>query len=342
MTTDPLRFRQSRLRAFVECPRRTVLDTGFSAGLVGSSAALGSAFHAVAAEMLRTLYRQSELRMATQEAVVIMREVIDNGPWVLDATDDRWLRRMVLSFADELWQPSRFMTVEQRMMVELACPDGEIRTLTGTPDLVIADPPSGAVIVDHKTGMGVPRSPREQPPEGEPIRGEQYMSAGAMFQLYVYGTLVFHRWPRVQSVMLREKNWRWLGPPREATMGRDDLEHVEPYIGRVMMQLDTALREGEAHELAQPRAGSHCTTRCPVSRSCPIPAEQRGVGALGDPGSASREADRWTAVRALDKQFRLALKGYHEETGEMIATVDGLLGWHEKPDGGRVFEVRAS
>lgn len=337
---DPLRFRQSRLRGYVTCPRRTVLDDDFTAGFVGSSADLGSAFHAVAAEILRTLKRQEEPRMATEDAVVIMREVLDAGPWVLDADDDKWLRQMVLAFAFAKWTPSLILAIEDRLTMDLPCPDGEIRTLSGTPDLVIAEPPSAAVIVDQKTGMGVPRTPREAPPEDEPIRGEEYMSEGAMFQLYVYGALVMSQWPRVERVTLREQNWRWLGPAREATMSRDDLEHVLPYIARVMMQLDTALREGEDHPLSQPRPGAHCTTRCPVAHSCPIPREQRGLGVLETPEDAVAEAGRWTVIRALDKQMREALKARHESTGEFIPVDGGTLGWHVKDNGKRAFEIR--
>lgn len=346
MATDPLRYRQSRLRAFTTCARRTVLDTGFTAGLVGSSADLGSAFHAVAAEILRTLSRPGsgsygESQIPTQEAIVIMREVLDAGAWILTADDDKWLRSMVLRFADAKWQPARFMAIEQRLSLELVGPDGEVRRLTAQPDLVIADPPNGAVAVEHKSTLGVPRNPKQDPPAGEPIRGEQYMSEGAMFQLYVQGALVMRRWPRVQYVILREQNWRWGGPPREAQITRGDLEHVEPYLARVMMQLDIALREGEGHELAAPRSGAHCTTRCPVARSCPIPAEQRGLGALETTADAEAEAARWQTIRALDKQMRAALKAHHEQTGEPIACADGMvLAWHDKPDGGRVFDIR--
>lgn len=331
-----LRYRQSRLRSFIECPRRTVHETGGVRGTVGASADLGSAFHATAAEILKTLWRAGEPTMATEEAVVIMREVLDEGPWVLDAPDDRWLRQMVCSFVAEPWNPARFLAIEDRLSFGLPCPDGEVRLLTGTPDLVIADPPRGLVIVDHKTGMGRPRDPREAPPEGEPIRGEEYMSAGAGFQLYVYGLLAFKQWPRAQTVTLREKNWRWGGPPREATMGREALEHVEPYVARVMMQLDGALTAGEA----EPRPGPHCTTRCPVTRSCPVPSEQRGLGVLTDLSEATSEAERWVTIRALDKQMREALKAHHEATGTYIPVGDKQLGWHADPRGGRKFEMR--
>lgn len=339
---DPLRFRQSRLRSFTACPRRTVLATDETSGFVGSSATLGSAFHEIAAEILRTLQRQSEPQTSTQECVEVMREVLATGPWVLTADDYRWLCQMVLSFADYTWPPERIIAVEERLAVAILCPDRRLRTLTGTPDVVLADPPGGAVVVDHKTTLGVPRSPREMPPEGEPIRGMDYLSEGGYFQLIAYGTLILHRWPRVKRVILREQNYRWNGPPREAVMSREDLEHSEPYLGLLMQQLDVALAEGESHELTKPRPGPWCSTRCPVTRSCPIPQEQRGLGALLTPEDAEAEAARWVVISALKDQMRKSLKAWHEENERPIWIGHQFLAWHAKPSGGREFCVRAA
>lgn len=339
--SDPLRYRQSTLRSYTSCPRRTILATDGTSGFVGSSAHLGSAFHAIAAEILTTLYQQSEQQISTEEAVAIARETLAAGEWVLGADDYRWLIQMVLSFAAYTWPVSRFMAIEKRLTCEILCPDGEIRPLTGTPDLVMADPPGGAIIVDHKTTLGVPRSPRDMPDEGEPIRGMDYLSEGGYFQLVAYGTLILHTWPRVQRVILREQNYRWNGPPREAVMSRDDLEHAQPYLGLLMQQLDTARREGEGHALSEPRPGPWCTTRCPVARSCPIPQEQRGLGALATPEDATAEAERLQVISALRDQMTKALKAHHEATGEFIKVGSGeLLGWHVNDGGKRRFELR--
>lgn len=336
-----LRYRQSTLRAYLECPRRTILASPLTTGTIGSSADLGSAFAATAAEIRRTLRRQGESQIATQEAVEVMREVTATGPWVLDADDYMRLVQMVCNFAEEKWNPARFMAIEQRLSMEIVCPDGEIRTFTGTPDVVIADPgdPPGVVIVDDKTGMARPQSPKEPPPEGEPIRGAQYLSEHGYFQLVGYGALAMHEWPRIQRATLREKNWRWMGPPREATMTRDDLEHVLPYLGRLMMQLDRGLREGERSEFAKPRPGTQCNTRCPVALSCPVPQEQRGLGVLGSRSAADEAARRWVVIRALDQQLRKGLKAIHDETGYCPQVGDGrVVRWKDKADGkGRDF-----
>lgn len=342
MTADPLTFRQSRLKSYVTCPRRTVLDAGWC----GVEAELGSAFHAVAAEILRTLRATNQTQMPHQECIEVMREVMAKGPWVLPPGDGTaasagydMLVQMTLALADERWpNPTRFLAIEDRLSHPVVGPDGVARLATGTPDLVIVDPPHTLLIIDHKTGLAIPPTPRSTS-EDETIRGLQYMSDHADFQLRDYGLLALKQWPRAQRVILRERNWRWLGPWREAVMTREDLEHYEPWLGELMMKLELALADPES-ELAKPRPGAHCTTRCPVARSCPIPQEQRGLGALATPADAMAEAERFVVIDALRKQMLKTLKSYHEATDEYIETNHGLLGWHEKTNGGREFTIK--
>jgi hypothetical protein len=341
---DPaLRYRQSTVRDYVTgCPRSVVLSSHLTTGTIGSSADLGSALHATGAEMRRTLRRHGEVQMSTEEAVCIMREVTGRGPWVIAPEDYMRLVEMTCNMAAETWNPSRFMAIEQRLWMDVVCPDGETRRFTGTPDLVIADPPDGIILLDDKSGLAKPQTPREAIPPGEAIRGAQYLSAGGFFQLVAYFALCAAEWPRVQRATLREKNWRWpLDPPREATIDRADLEHILPYIGMAMQQLDQGLREGEGSEFAQPRPGAHCATRCPVKRSCPVPVEQRGLGVLDSDEAADVEAKRWHVIRALDKEMRAALKTYHEESEPTYAprVNDSLVvRWKDKANGaGRDF-----
>src|SRR4051794_25043904 len=194
-------FRQSLLASFETCPRRALhgmlIDDDLTVGRVGATADLGSAFHAVAAEILKTLYRQGEPQMPTQEAIECMYEVLGVGAWSLpaDARDD--LRSIVLNFASYYtWTPSRILALERRLSAEIVCQDGEIRELTGQPDLIISDPPDGLVIVDWKTGRAVPRSPRTLPPKGEAIVGKQYLSDRGHYQLDIYGLLALRHYPQ--------------------------------------------------------------------------------------------------------------------------------------------------
>ncbi len=358
---DPaLRYRVTTLRRYTcECPRSTVLSSSLTTGGLGSSGDRGSLLHAAIAEILRTLWRAGEARFErTEEAEVILREVAAKGPWVVTAADmlgsrnadgttaQSGLVQMIGSFAQEKWPIHRILRIEGaeapfasegRMTMEIPCPDGEIRMLSGQPDLVIAAPPSTAIIIDHKQSMGRPREPRDAPPEGEPIRGMEYLTdpAADYEQLCGYAALVMHAYPAVKTVLAREKNWRWNGPYREVVLTREFVqEHVIPHIAKTMMQLDRGRTEGEGSEFAQPRACTACPTRCSVKRSCPIPVEERGVGALDSDEAADAEAARWVVIRALEPEQRKALKTYVAERKRNPRLPDGReVRWDgEKPN----------
>lgn len=341
MSDPALRFRQSTLRSYTECARRTVLAAEGPTGLVGSSADLGSALHAVCARILQTLKVTGETQTPTQEAVEIMYEVLADGPWVLGLEDHDLLRQMTLSFCRYEWVPQNIMAVEERLWADITCPDGVVRRFTGTPDAVIREG-DGIVVPDFKGGMENPRSPRETPAEGQPIRGWEYLADGGYFQGRSYSFLALTNWPGAQQSTTRQIGLRWNGPPREATVGRAELEHIGRQLGLLMMQLERALEEGEGSELAAPRPHPRqCNTRCPVARSCPIPQEQRGVGALTTMEDATAEAQRFVVVDALRKNMLKSLKAKHEAVGLYIPVVDNLvLGWQPKSGGGREFTIK--
>jgi len=336
-------FRQSLLASFEQCPRRAMhglaIDDDLTVGNVGSSADLGSAFHAVAAEMLRTLYRQGEEQMPTQEAVEIMYEVLREGPWILPTRDRHDLRWLVLGFCNYKWRPADFIAIERRLYTDIACPDGEVRELHGQPDLLIADAPDGVIIVDYKSGRGVPRSPRGGQ-DDELVTGKQYLSERGHFQLDIYGLLAMRNYPSVNRAILRELHLR-SGKIREAVLTRDELEHVERQIADHLMKLDDAITNGEeGHPLWRPRPGEWCARKCPVSASCPVPAEQRGVGALEDEAAADEAAGRFVNVDGLRNTLRDQLKAFYEQTGHAPRVGDGTaLYWREKERGGRAFGV---
>ncbi len=339
--TDPLRYRQSTIRSFTECARRTILSADGPTGLVGSSADLGSALHAVVANLLLTLRATGETQPPTQEAVEVMYETLAAGPWVLGLEDLDDLRQQVLSFCRYEWVPQNIMAVEERLSADITCPDGVVRRFTGTPDAVIREG-DGIVIPDFKSGMENPRSPRESPAEGQPIRGWEYLSDGGYFQGRSYSYLGLTNWPGAQQSTTRQIGLRWNGPPREAVVGRAELEHIGRQLGLLMMQLDQAIEGGEGHDLAAPRPHPRqCNNRCPVARSCPIPQEQRGVGALTTMEDATAEANRFVVIDALRKNMLKALKAKHEAEKKYIPVVDGLvMGWHLKSGGGREFTIK--
>jgi hypothetical protein len=162
-------YRQSTLAGFEVCARRTRFaiergDDDYALGWVDTSGDVGQVLHAVTAEIINTLRdpRNPEPQMPTQEAVEVMYEVYGAMDIVLPVDDLDALRWMVLSFCEIKWPTSRIATVEQRLTLELVCPDGVTRTLKGQPDAVLFDPPDGLIIPDWKSGMGRPGKPRDE------------------------------------------------------------------------------------------------------------------------------------------------------------------------------------
>jgi PD-(D/E)XK nuclease superfamily protein len=309
-------FRQSTLRAMEVCPRRTMhalsVDPDTTTGWVGQTDDLGTMTHEVCWEIMRTLRRQGEPSMSTEEAMVICREVYAASPIVLSAEEHDDLGWMVRGFASYRWRPERILAIEEPLRLEIVCPDGEIRTLKGTPDLVIADPPRGLYCTDIKSGRSKPKAPRETPPEGEPIEGAQYLSDHGLFQRRVYGCLLLHRYPVAEYVWLQELPLRYPGePPRIAKLHRSDLEHVLPWIGAHMMKLDNALREGPKSKLWKARPGSQCN-KCEVGISCPIPPEMRGDGAIDTDERADEVAGVYVVAKAQYTQAAAQLKARQE------------------------------
>lgn len=322
------KYRQSLLRSFETCPRRTrfglELPGDLTTGYTEASADLGKAVHAVNAEILRTLHQHGEEYMPTQEAVEIMYEVLVRADYVLPADEREALLGMTLWFVSKPWDTRRILGLEKRLSTEIACQDGVMRTLTGQPDLLVAAPPSTIIIVDYKSGWGRPKQPMKTPAEGEVVSGKQYLSDRGHYQLDSYGLLAMRQYPAVQEAVLRELHLR-TGEVREAVLRREELEHVERELGLQMMLVERGIAEGRDSKVWKPRPGSHCLRQCPVARSCPIPTEQRGDGAVDDDSDADAQAERFAVVDAQRQQLRARLKAYHEQTGYAAQVGDGKV-----------------
>jgi len=144
-----------------------------------------------------------------------------------------------------------------------------------------------------------------------------------------------HKWPRVQRGVFRESYLRY-GLYREFVMDRNGDKHkrFEAMIGATLQRLERGLSEGEDSEVWKPRPGGHCARACAVARSCPIPAEQRGVGVLETDEMADAEAGRFVMVDGLKDQMRIALRERYEETGRPHQIGDGRVIVFDGPRGG--------
>lgn len=332
-------LRQSILRTFDACPLSARFDVEGYRDYNTGPQALGVVFHSVAQRMLAALNKQGERQMPTQEAIEIMYEVLaDPSSPHLSTEQMHDLRWIVLRFCERKWTPENFLALghdDERLSADIRCPDGQVRTLTGLPDVIGANYPDGATVVDFKTGWGVPAAPRNHV-EGEPVEGRQYLSERGVFQLDAYGCLVMHKYPAVQRVRLFELHVR-KNEVREATLGRDDLEHVERHLGILLMRLDTALHAGPASDLWTPRPGKWCSY-CPRKSACPIPAEERGEGAVESDAMADRYAGEMVRADGLEKDRRKALKAWFAATGYAAQLADGR---EVRFDGGKggAFEI---
>lgn len=334
--TEPFKARQSTLHDLSVCPRRTYhgLLAGWDSvrGNVGATGELGRLQHEVCAKILGTLYEQGETEMSTYDAEAIANEVYALSPITLPAQCFDDLIWMTLRFverpirADRLLPTENGPAIEQRIDVPIRCPDGVTRILSCQPDAVFAGADgTTAVVGDFKTSRGKPRTPRQQQ-QGvaeDTAVGFDYLSPRGHFQGPCYCIAAMHRWPRIQRAVFRESYLRY-GLYREFVMDRNGDKHkrFEAMIGAVLMKLERGLSEGEDSKVWQPRPGSWCAKQCPVARSCPIPAEQRGVGAIPDDETAMLEAARYINVDGLRNTLRDALKERYLGTGEPIPIGD--------------------
>lgn len=338
----PEGFRQSLLAGFETCGRRTrfALQTkgDWATGYVEVSADLGKMFHLFARDYLRILYKTGHENMPPNDAVEVMKNSYEHAGFVLPADEREDLVWLVRGFAHFKWPAIQITALEERLQSGVTGSDGVTRIITGQPDVVMTDPPNGIVIVDYKTGRTRPPSPKGQR-DAEYAEGRKYLSPGGHFQLDTYGMLALHDTPAADYVILRELHLR-SGQVREATLRRDELQYVEDELGRHAMLLAQAIDAGPKSPLFAPRAGGHCARRCPVSRSCPIPREQRGVGAISTDRQAEQAASALVVAKAQVELISKQLKNRFEATGFVAKLTTGEeVRWYENGQGGRSFGV---
>lgn len=337
-------FRQSLLQGFTICARRTkyglIAGDDSTSGWVGYRGELGRAFHAVAAEILRTLHRQNERQMPSQECIEILYETLPTLDFALpfDALDE--LRWLVLGFCDYAWDPRRILALEERLTSEVECPDGVTRVLKGQPDILIADPPDALIVVDLKSGRSRPRGPRVEPEAGEVVEGRQYLDS--TFQGDTYSLLALRKYPAAQRIVFRELHIR-SGQIRQSTLGREALEHVERKLVTTMMLLDRAISEGEDSKLWAPRPGSHCARQCPVARSCTVPLEQRGPGGIENEMQAHAAAHAAAVLEGQRTALLGSLKSWVEDPANPLPRVNEreVYAWRPPTGKGRRFGLVA-
>lgn len=357
-------LRQSLLSDFDNCPLSSYFTMRYGHGWSTSPQARGTIFHRTAAEILRTMQRQGHRTIPPAEASQILIEVCRQRD--VPAADIvrvplsqmPELRMVVRKFAkDNEFSTDKIVDIEKKLTAQVPYTraDGVTvsRTLTGTLDVLLFDPPDGAVVIDWKATFGLPPVPKDSTTHGyddEELKGLSFMG---YFQQRVYGLLVMTNYRNVERVTLREF-YPYRTKVRKATLFRHQLPDVIEEISVLMEAFDSAAAQG-APDLREdedgmvdvdalgwwhPQPGRHCGF-CLKPTACPIPEEVRVAvgGAVTSPESAARWAARLQIAERIRDAAREALKGYVETSGApvMVKWAKGrrALGWYMTPRGRR-------
>lgn len=319
---DPLR--QSHIARFDACALSLLLDVQAPRRSVGPLAAIGTLFHRWVARAIEEMREQGQTRMPVDHGlslllqVLAQRDVPDDEVVHLPLSELKWLRICCVKWCEGgPFNASRVMMVEKRLRAAIYVPDGKgglyERIITGKPDVVVADPPDGVIVIDWKSGW--------QPPaklgfEGEQAHGKagvekaEKLTDQGYAQQVIYGLLILQNLPAVNRVTLREAYLR-AGEYRESTIDRFNLERVTDVLGAVIAQMDAAFEAGPESERWLPEAGPHCAT-CAAPRMCPL-YEWEGIPT--DLEEAVLLAREWIVAGQVRKDRLPLLKGWVEQNG---------------------------
>lgn len=219
------------------------------------------------------------------------------------------------------------------------------RTITGQPDALLADPPSGAICLDWKT---TPKAPPKwngngRHPSEDHHGDDAHVSYEGYFQQRMYALLVMANFPSVKHVTLREFYVRERAGEkvREATVTREALEHVERELADLVELADRGLLGGSRSAIWQPSPGKHCGY-CRRPATCPIERDARiREGGIASSTEARAVAAEFVLADEVRDDHREALKAWHDATGEPIpvraAKGRYVLRWGQDSAGRRRF-----
>jgi hypothetical protein len=329
-------LRQSLLGTFDNCPLSTLFDLKYANGWSTHPQARGTLFHRYAAECLRLMktYGDRDPRDGTSsipvaEALEVLYDVVRQRdvPWRdrirCSLRDLRELRISAIKWAAEnRFTVDAIIDIERRLSTTLRYdgPGGQLveRVFTGQPDVLIAKPPDGAVVIDWKDTWALPpeRVERQDPRDAE--RGDaDHISYEGYFQQRAYALLILHEFPAVQWVTLREFYPRKT-KVREATVHRSQLEHIEREFAILAEDFDLHVMAGTDQRPWHPSPGKHCSF-CVTPGRCPIPDEARGQGAIRNERQAQRYVAQLQVAETVRTHRREALRPWIELHGPVEA-----------------------
>lgn len=314
--------RQSLLQTFDDCPLSALFQDRYERGWSTHAQARGLMFHRFAAEALREMQRQDSESVPVPVALAILEDIIrQHGVEPRDVIrvplrEIPALRMAVVKFAkDNSFSIRKIVDVERRLAAKITYAregTGEAveRMLTGQLDVLIAQPPDEAIVVDWKDTWGLP-------PERHPDAEDPGVSYHGYFQQRYYGWLVMRSYPSINAVTLREFYPRRT-EVREARITRADLDRVEADLAVLVEAFDRAVSHGRPATLSMrdveashwtPQPGVHCAY-CVAPHRCPVEDEASLPKALRTPEQASRWAAARTVGKAVAKRADEMLRPY--------------------------------
>ena len=300
-------LRQSLLSTFDNCGLSASFDLAYRQGWNTSPQGRGSIFHRVAAECLREMWRMKEGSIPVDAALTILGEVLAQPdadrvcprcgttkikPGVSAKGErtcenrHRFPTKIInipleqikdLHWTVVKWAASYhfdvhlLVNVEQRLSAEIGYPNrltgGVVhRTLTGQLDALLVDKTAThGIVVDWKDTWSVPAEGAED--------GNDEVSVGGYFQQRFYAYLLFHNYPSIQRVTLREVYPR-RGEVREVTVSRTQEEESSGSLRR-WSSGSTGRSPQSRRRSSQPRASTAASVWPRGSaRFCPRPARR--------------------------------------------------------------------
>lgn len=358
-------LRRSLAGTFDDCALSAYFDIRYANGWSTTRQARGTILHRTYAEILRTMQRQGHRTIPPSEAIEILIEICrqqDVAPEDIVRVPLRQmpeLRMSVRKFAaDNEFSTHRIVDVEKRLEATVRYPNpmgGVIeRRITGQLDVLLFDPPDGAIVIDWKTGFGLPPEQRDEPRgfDDEELKGLSF--EGYFWQRW-YGYLVMKNFGNINRMVLREF-WPYATQVRRATLYRHQLPDVEAELATVVHAFDSAIAQGSPAALLntdengtvdidalgwwKPSPGWACSL-CTHPAACPIPEDVRV--AAGAAPSSPESAERWAARLQIAERIRQAardgLKGYVELGGAPVPVKWSkgrrVIGWYRTPRGRR-------
>lgn len=319
---DPLR--QSQIARFDNCALSLKLDVEMPGQHRGNLAALGTLWHRWVSRVIALMRATGattfpvEMGMAELQTVVAQRDVPDEAVVHLPMAELKWLRICVTKWCHGgAFNAQRVIAIEEELKSVIAVPDGRggfyERTIVGHPDVLVADPPKGVIVVDWKTGWTPPSKLSEDALDERVAHAEEHtekLTDQGYAQQVIYGTLILDNYPAIERVTLREAYIRH-GEYREATVDRYHLERLKDVIAAVVAQIDAAFEAGPDSPRWIPSAGVHCGI-CPAPRHCPL---KEYAGIPTDLDEAQLLAREWIVAAQVRKERLPLLKGWVNANG---------------------------